>query len=634
MRKILINFIFNRYFIFIVVLFISLFLFLKNPGWVSAVDCTDGGQVTMCFTSASCPTGCKCTGVTTWGAGACALDGTSGGSGTCGSARAPGCEGLCGEGQICRPSADGFRCVCKNYIANCNGGYTTECKQYCTPAGARDGTCYKRNGTKGTWCRVRTCTQSSPIAPTLVSPANGSTVSTSTVRLTWNPTSFGKSCNPSQVNTYSVFAGTLNNLTRVATLPASQTFFDYIIPGTISAGEKIYWDVVVSNNCDALDKSSALWYFINQGGITGNVYSDPGNTCSTATKWTLTNSLKIQTNTGLIANVTNGSYVLAAVPGTYSLSLTGMPAGYICSTGCAQSCPTAAGVVSPSSKNFFLTYSPGPWWQVKDGDVESNGDLNSAPPLPQPPNFFDLKGPGGFPGIPTYNGTLSGIDSTNVSETKWLAASSITNPKIYNYQFFINQVPTSILSTFNTIAAGDDVAADLTNPGATHDSNSDFYYWYKYDGNANGHQALTIPAVDIGDRKVIVFVDSADVNITGNIALNDGVGFFLLIVGQDAAGNGGSINVATSVGGGAANLEGLYIGDDSFADGTLKPGGDDVKLHVRGSVVAYRSVALQRDLGAADVTDPAELFEYAPDQIMLFPKALSVRKINWKEIAP
>jgi hypothetical protein len=128
--------------------------------------------------------------------------------------------------------------------------------------------------------------------------------------------------------------------------------------------------------------------------------------------------------------------------------------------------------------------------------------------------------------------------------------------------------------------------------------------------------------VNIGTRKVILLVDNADVNITGNINLTDGQGFFMLIVK-------GNVNIDPAVGGGgSANLEGLY-----FADGTLTDGSGNTQFHTRGSIVANGGISMQRDLVANNMS-PAELFEFAPDQIMLFPKVLGTRKMSWKEVAP
>ncbi len=276
--------------------------------------------------------------------------------------------------------------------------------------------------------------------------------------------------------------------------------------------------------------------------------------------------------------------------------------------------PTPGGSPTPSPSPT-PTPQPGAWWQVKDSDVQSTGDLLSNVPGGY---YFGILGTGGFPGVPAYSGN-TWLTGANVSETGWLVESTVTNAKTYSYDYFANQIPDDVAALETTVDVAD-VEASLTT-GGTPDTNN--YYWYKYDGALNGGTALTLPAVSFGTRKVILMVDSADVNITGNISLTVGQGFFMIVVK-------GNINVDPGVGGSGPNLEGLYFSDGIFSDGV-----GDTQLWIRGSVVANGGISMQRDLGlAADATTPSELFAYAPDQIMLFPKVLGVRRINWKEIAP
>jgi hypothetical protein len=121
-----------------------------------------------------------------------------------------------------------------------------------------------------------------------------------------------------------------------------------------------------------------------------------------------------------------------------------------------------------------------------------------------------------------------------------------------------------------------------------------------------------------------LIVENADLNINADISV--GSGLFLAIVQND-------INVSPSV----ASIEGLYVSDGSFSTGTLgldiNEQGQDDQLFVRGSIASYTGIDLQRDL-PDNSAGPAELFEYAPDQILLFPSSIGVRKINWKEVAP
>ena len=109
----------------------------------------------------------------------------------------------------------------------------------------------------------------------------------------------------------------------------------------------------------------------------------------------------------------------------------------------------------------------------------------------------------------------------------------------------------------------------------------------------------------------------------------------MAIVGKSSSVAKGNIIVDPTVGGGVGpNLEGIYVADSAFKTGGVTVG-DDIPLYIRGSVVGYEGVTLQRDLGdVQNGVSPAELLEYAPDQIMLFPSKLGFRKINWKEVAP
>lgn len=233
--------------------------------------------------------------------------------------------------------------------------------------------------------------------------------------------------------------------------------------------------------------------------------------------------------------------------------------------------------------------------------------------------YFGVPGSGGYPGVPAYSGTTN-IGGTDSSAVGWIANSPIGNPKIYDYAYFYNKIPADILGGFlNPIASSSIQGTDLSS-GGTPDANG--YYWYKYDGTGTGLDLTLSTATNLGSRKVILLVDNANFNINAPINLTDGQGFFMVIVK-------GNIVVDPTVTGAPA-LEGMYVADGTFTD-SVSP----LQLHARGSVVAYGGIQMKRDLGVAtNATTPSELFEFAPDQNLLFPKVLSSRKINWKEVAP
>ncbi len=280
------------------------------------------------------------------------------------------------------------------------------------------------------------------------------------------------------------------------------------------------------------------------------------------------------------------------------------------------------GGVATACPGVTVTVTQGePWWQVKDSDLQTNGDITSKVPGGV---YFDLSGPGGFPGVIAYGGAFSVLGSgALVSTTSWQANSAATITKVYDSRFFGNQIPDSTVIN----------DADLLLTGGGTQS-GDGYYWYRYNGLSTSLPFTISSSLDLGDRKAILLVDNADLNINGSINVNDGVGFFMAIAGKNSDGEKGNIVIGSSVGGGATpNLEGIYLADSVISTGTTG-NEDDTKLYIRGSMTGYGGVALQRNLGSINNGNPSEFFEYAPDQIMLFPKKLSVRKINWKEVAP
>lgn len=263
---------------------------------------------------------------------------------------------------------------------------------------------------------------------------------------------------------------------------------------------------------------------------------------------------------------------------------------------------------------------PEAWWQVKDGDVMTNGDLKTGLPFVGNP-LFDVAGDGGFPGVPVYDGNTD-LTQTNVSEKGWLVNSVYSSTKLFNSTFFINAIPPDV--KINNIGSTFDQTAF---EGGT--SDPDGYVWFEYDGSQNNGADLTIPSnLDFGSNKVILIVKNANLNIDGDINYTDGAGFFLGVTT-------GNVVVDPSVGGGGGpNLEGVYEADGEFVTGTTGASNDS-QLWVRGSVAAYGGYNLERDLGPAlNGTTPAELFEYAPEVDLMFPAKLGGYVINWREVAP
>ena len=258
------------------------------------------------------------------------------------------------------------------------------------------------------------------------------------------------------------------------------------------------------------------------------------------------------------------------------------------------------GTSTTSSAVWSFTINSGPWWQVKDGDVTTNNDIVSAVPTT---NYFGIVGTGGFPGVPVY-GTTFNLSSTQnlISATRWNVNTTTTQSRIFNYAFFDNLIPDDV--NFNNVST-------LVSGGTPY---TDGYEWYTASGDVS-----TSGDINIGSRKVILFVENGDLNINGRINVDDGIGFFGSFVD-------GNIEIAGTVTG-APSIEGIYLADNIFVTGA-----GTSQLHVRGSVTSFGGTNLQRNL--TNNANPAELFEFAPDQMLLFPEKLMFRRTKWTEVAP
>ena len=273
--------------------------------------------------------------------------------------------------------------------------------------------------------------------------------------------------------------------------------------------------------------------------------------------------------------------------------------------------------------------APGPWWQVVDADVTTNGNLISPIPgscsLPACNPVFGLRGDGGFPGVPAYGGAtadfLSGAGSGRAAESpyNWLANSSYLSSRVYNYAFFERQIPDDVIIN------------ELTPPvtGGTFNSGgapSRGYVWYHWNGATLGDLTITGNVNLVGSRRVVLMAEGANVTINGRIQLqNPGQGFFMMVVGKSPAGLKGDILVGPSV----DTIEGIFLAESEFKTGVATS-----QFNARGSVVAYDGVVLERDLGGANSNTPAEVFTYAPDIIATFPRVFTQRRMRWKEVAP
>lgn len=531
--------------------------------------------------------------------------------------------------------------VCKDNNSY-NGCTSPDCQPGTYPCNrASDGYCCPQDepqpttnpGCTSNCCSGCSCTNSctNPTTCTQTAPSNFSTtrLSATSVRLSWTPGTPGGS-NPYQAlyvstnsNPQTGCAGTSGGTAACpvkldsTTTAMASTVSSYDVTN-LAANTIYYWTVmnVQDSNCASYNTSSVPY-------LSSCSVSPSSLTLNQASSQTITASVNSSsgiTQVGFVSS--NGAQVSVspAIDNSYAYQTL--------VTGVSPTTPTATitqnvyvtGGSIACSQDVTVTVLPAaPWWQVSDSDVNSTGSLNSAVPTG---DYFSLAGAGGFPGIPSYV-TTTNLDNLNVSQLGWLVQSSSPQDKAYDYNYFNNQIPADTIVTTLSSNVLDQAAID------SNSTPSYGYYWYKYDGASSGLDLIINSAISLGTRKVVILASSANINISSTINFTKGSGFFLIVAGKDTLGTKGNINIDPTLGGNAYDLEGIYV-----ASGTLSTGVSALPLRLRGSVVGYDSVALQRDLGASNITTPAEYFEYAPDLSLLFPSVLGARRINWKEVAP
>lgn len=248
------------------------------------------------------------------------------------------------------------------------------------------------------------------------------------------------------------------------------------------------------------------------------------------------------------------------------------------------------------------------WWQVKDSDLSSTGDLRSSVPSGL---SFSLNGTGGYPGIPAYSGTLN-LGSGSVSSNNWKANSGFTGRR-WDYTYFTSLAPPEVFTDSASIINSSSINASELRNGYQKDG----YTWRYRNGDLtiNGTTNLT-------SAKIILIVNG-NLTIGNNITLTDGQGFFSTIVK-------GNTTLAPQVSHpNDVSLEGMFM-----SDGTFSTGEGSGRLYLRGAVAAWGGVNLQRDLGNSNSDTAAEFIEYAPDMILTFPRELLRTGLVWREIVP
>ncbi|OGM60528.1 hypothetical protein A2892_00710 [Candidatus Woesebacteria bacterium RIFCSPLOWO2_01_FULL_39_10b] len=271
--------------------------------------------------------------------------------------------------------------------------------------------------------------------------------------------------------------------------------------------------------------------------------------------------------------------------------------------------------------------NPPPWFQVENGDVLSGGDVISqiagGCPLNSPPcDPYLVKNTSGTPeeaaGIPSAGrgGNVSWGAGNGPSRPGWVVEGSDYGGDTYTYQFLRDKIPTSV----SLASLGPTVTESNLLSGGTEYPSGSGYYYYQYSNPSDLTLTDGDASLNIGSRKVVVFVQGGSVKIDKNINLTDGTGLLLLITD-------GNITVDESV----TEMEGLYFAQRDFL--TTDVQGSDLTLLLRGSVVSQGTLVMDRDLPNNAIT-PAETFKFAPDLLMNFPASLGERHARFRELAP
>lgn len=252
------------------------------------------------------------------------------------------------------------------------------------------------------------------------------------------------------------------------------------------------------------------------------------------------------------------------------------------------------------------------WFQTWLGDVISGGALTSRLPA----NRYLIESnisSGLYPGIGLRNGG-SDLGAGAISIMNWYA-NTPAYMDTYDYQHYEDKLTTGIFdpnigSTITEFTGGDLYG-------------SHEWYFYQHDEAFGNEPVVTIANdIDLGGRKIILFVKNADLNIQGTVTN----GFIMPIVE-------GTITVDPVVGGGTdPHLEGVFV-SNRFETPNGAPGVVDLTLRIRGTVNA-NEISFGRDLIDLNQTTPAEYVEYAPEFMFMVPTTLSEGGIRWKEVAP
>jgi hypothetical protein len=365
-------------------------------------------------------------------------------------------------------------------------------------------------------------------------------------------------------------------------------------------------------NNDSSASYSATWSFTTQAAISGTVFVSNDNTCS-ATASTLSGLTARVRSTAYQSAVSavNGTFSITAPAGSYSnLDLLGIPSNYSCSTGCLQSCPTISTVTSQSiNNNFYLTTQVDSWWQaagasIYAGSAEAGVTVKSS--LPSASYDLILPDASGKSGALIRGSGAASLGLGAVSNDLWSTISRYRGKRM-DYNYFSAQMGV-------VKGQASDWSTDVLDqkPYEARD------FWYAKP--SSGTASISAPWTITNGQDYVVFVDG-NLRIANNITVANG-GFVSFVVN-------GNISIAPNV----TSLQGVYIGNNFTTESQYVSGvTNDSQLNVAGTVVAWGSMTLGRNLGVNNAATPAEKFTYRPDLLVSMPEKMKVFAMQWQEV--
>jgi hypothetical protein len=336
-------------------------------------------------------------------------------------------------------------------------------------------------------------------------------------------------------------------------------------------------------------------------------------------------------NTG-VSSVVDGSYTINGVPKnqlwTRQITLS-VPVNYAIDDQCrstnSQSVPN--GDTIPNSGNYVSDVTGAdwilkstlndPWWQTVGGDVGANSGATPNPIIKSmlPSGSMLSESVGSLvSGLLTYGSGLNNINLKGrpFANPNWIAQSQYDETNKEGFTYFVGltgvQAGTNFCPTLPTIVCNKP-AYSATYP------TTEYYY---QTGLVTINAAWSVAS----GEKQVYFVDG-NLTISQTISVTPG-GFLAFIVSGD-------IIIDPTVAGSAAvpAVQGIYV-----ADGTINTGSGASALYGAGSFIGWTDVDLNRDLGAGNSANPAELFTWRPDLLINAPDEFRRANYEWQEVEP